>query len=105
MPAGVPLPVPAGPGSLVETGRSLESCGAFGCCYSCVGPSILGGLCGASVSGVERLPAVCAAGAGLRLGQLLTFRCSVCNKCSKAKDRGPCGFAIGEAMVYIWVYV
>lgn len=38
----------------------------------CVGPSILGGLCGAlSVRGEERLPAVCAAGAGLRLGQLL----------------------------------
>ena len=37
----------------------------------CVGPSVLRRLCGApSVRGEERLPAVCAAGAGLSLGQL-----------------------------------
>lgn len=37
----------------------------------CVGPSVLRRLRGApSVRGEERLPAVCAAGAGLSLGQL-----------------------------------
>ena len=70
----------------------------------CEGPS---GLRGAlSVLGEERLPAVCAAGAGLGLVSFSYLRCSVCNKRPKAKVCGPRGFAIGEAVcVHVCVCV
>lgn len=58
----------------VGTGRAWESYvwGLRMPLPQCVGPSVLGGLHGTlSVRGEERLPTVCATGAGLGLGQLL----------------------------------
>ena len=68
-----PLPCACQAWVSVETGRVWESYvwGLRMPLPQCVGPSVLGGLRGApSVRGEERLPAVCAPGAGLSLGQL-----------------------------------
>lgn len=83
----------------VETGRAWESCGAFGCCYLSVwAPPSSVGCVGPSVSGVRRGCLPCAPRGQASVWVSCSYLiCSVCNKCSKAKDRGPCGFAIGEA--------